>query len=331
MPRGAASRAATFSAAADAFSRGWAVGADAKRRRKEDERQDRRVGLEENQDRREQGRYDAEMRDHDLNAAVRAKKREALASEIDMDLEMKRDAMKRMSEAEAAFGKFTAGADLIDWGSPDAPTQYEALTRQYLPGILRHDQIAKKWEALDGVAKKSQAFTAHKIMEQGLMKALTEAAQVAPDVLLAPPTRADGTPDFEAIRNTVRERQKEIDQQAVELRKVGRAPQRATISNSQKMEMELIRDELKDVNKSILEMDASGRGNPDARLQLQNRKSSLMKQLRRFDAMEAPAASDGPGTSDAPEETRIEEAPGQTQRGNPRQFRQGRFKISVEE
>lgn len=317
-----------FTAAAGAVAQGFQMGASMRDRQRENARADRRMAIDDAENTRAQGRYDREMAEDDLDAAVRAKKREKLAADIDLDLEMRRDELKRMSEADDAFSKFTAGADLIDWGTPEAPTQYEALTRQYLPGILKHEKVAKKWEALDGVAKKSQAFTANKLMEAGLMRALTEAAQVAPDVLLAPPTRPDGKPDFEAIRNVVRERQKEIDDQALELRRAGRAPAKpAGMSQSQRMELDLIRDELKDVNKSILEMDAGGRGNPDARLQLQNRKASLMRQLRRFDAMEAPAAQDvDGGASSVPQP--------QAQDNEPRPARQsrvGRFKVSVEE
>lgn len=310
MPnRGAASRAATMNAAASAFSQGWANGARRREAKADNERQDRRLQMDEES-------HDAAMQDRELDAAVNQKRRENTESELNLQAEILRGSMERFSKADTAFSNFDVGVKQIDWGAPDAATKYEMLTRQYLPDIVQDQNILKKWETLNRVNSQSRAFVTQKTLEQMTQAAMEEAANIAPELALDPPKKEDGSLDLEAFSEALKAARKQRFEDSVTLREVSgrRAPAKPTLGPGAKAELGAVEDELRDVNKRLNEPKID----PDSKLRLVNRKSSLLKQLRAFDVKfqdsPEPTADDGLGgdsTAAPPQQMR---APGSSRR-----------------
>lgn len=315
-----------FNAAADAVARGMSLGIGMKERERDNARADRRLALYENADMRATQRHSSAMAEDELDAAVRAKKRTAMAAEIDFDMELKKDALKRFSEADEALSRFSAGLDLIDWGSPESGAQYEGITRQYLPKIIKDDRILRKFEALDGATKKGQAFTATRVMEASLVTAMKEAASIAPELVAAPPKRPDGSVDFEAFRTSLEERRRQMHTEELELQreKSARTSGAPRMRPSDKAELDMISDELKGVTKALTDLEVSGKGvDPDAKLRLVNRKASLLRRLRQFDDMEQAeptGKSDQPSPQQQPQSQPAPAATGGKQVGRFRMF-----------
>lgn len=262
-----------MSAAASAFSQGWANGARGRSMRREDERADRRLQMDEE-------RHRAEMANPDLDAAVQAKRKQILEGELNLELEMKRRGLENFVASDAAFNQFEAGLQQIDWGTPDAGTQYEMLTRQYLPKILRDSRVLQKWEALDRVTKQGRAFANRKSLEAMTLSAMEEAAQLAPDLALDPPKNPDGTINLTEFGERLRERRKESYEQDFNLRRASAArTAKPSMGPGAKAELDAVADELRDINRRLLEPKLT----PDQKLPLVNRKATLLRQLRAFD------------------------------------------------
>lgn len=290
-------------------------------------------------DNRRQDERDTQER---LDREIDRKRRDKMAETLDFELQTKRDEAKRFVEASDAFEKFSAAAGILDSGDPASIDQYATVTRQYLPSILKHEGIARKWEAADRVFKQGKMFTVRKMADAAAIRAMEEAAQIAPEVMLNPPKLPDGTPDYAAIRSTIEERRQAMEDHAVKLRRAsvdarvdaeaagaygGRTATKPTMGPGTKAELDAVADELREVNKRILELsgtkltrdpstfldDGSSAG-ADKMRDLVNRKASLQRQLRSFDRMVAPQPAQAPDpqgpAGSGPQAPKAPDAPG---------------------
>lgn len=256
----------------------------------------------------------------EIDREIERDRQARLEESLTLEIQAKRDEAKRLVEASDAYDKFQAGASLIDPGDPLAVDKYSKITQAYLPAILKHDQVARKWEALDRATKQGAVFTAKKVTELATLNAIQEATRIAPDLLLDPPKKADGTTDYVAVSAALRERKREMVEDAENLRRItaeGRgAPQRpAELGPGSKAELEAVADELRSVNKAILDLRASGaltsdpdewgRGGSSARADklraLIDQKATLQRRLRAFDTAPGspPAGRSQPSTANA--------------------------------
>ncbi len=260
---------------------------------------------------RRQAERDAQDR---LDRELDRKRRDQLYAQFSVEVQAKRDEMARFVESSAAFDRFNAAASMLDPGNPASLDQYATVTKQYLPAILKHEGITKKWEAADRVFKQGQAFTIKKVSDAAVLQSMEEAARIAPEVMINPPKNPDGTPDFATIRNIIADRRREIEEHQVNLRRAavdaradaeaagaygGRTankPQKREIGPAAKAEIAFIADELKTVNDRIIALrgvalpdkpKAEGERH-DTMLKLETRKASLLRQLRAFDRAENP-------------------------------------------
>lgn len=240
-----------------------------------------------------------------LDREVDRKRKDQLFEQFNVELAAKRDEAARYVEASGAFDRFNAAASLLDSGNPAALDQYATVTKQYLPTILKHEGVSRKWEAADRVFKQGQAFTNKKIADTSVLQSMEEAARLAPEVMINPPKLPDGTPDFASIRETIATRRQEIADQQIELRRAavdarmeaeasgaygGRS--RDQLPPGTKVELDAVGDELRTVNKALAEPKLT----PDRKLELINRKSSLQRRIRSFDNKVEPRGRMAPGT-----------------------------------
>lgn len=258
-------------------------------------------------------RLDARDAQDRLDRELDRKRKDQLGESLNLELQTRRDEAARFVEASAAFDRFNAAASMLDPGNPAALDQYATVTKQYLPTILKHEGIAKKWEAMDRVFKQGQMFTVRKVADAAAIKSMEEAAQIAPEVMMNPPKLPDGTPDYASIRNIIADRRKEIEDHQVKLRRAstearaeaeasgaygGRTAAKPQMGPGSKAELDAVADELRIVNKALLESN----NNPDRKLELVNRKAALQRRLRSFDssAQQAPEQVSQPAASSQP-------------------------------
>lgn len=250
-----------------------------------------------------QRRLDAEA---EIDREIERDRQNRIGESLQLEIAAKKDEAKRLVEATSAFEEFSAATSLIDDGDPEAPTKYSAITQQYLPKILKHDAVARKWEALDRVKKQGAAFTTKKVTESVALQAMQDAARIAPEILLDPPKKPDGGIDYAAVAERLRERQAELADQAINLRRAavdaraeaersgaygGTTRRGEELPPGTKAELEGVADELKMVNKAMSEPNLR----PDRKLELVNRKSALQRRLRSFDSRVAPVQNETPG------------------------------------
>lgn len=240
--------------------------------RREDERADRRLQMDEE-------RHRAEMANPDLDAAVQAKRKQILEGELNLELEMKRRGLENFKAADEAFYQFETGLKQIDWGNPDSLKQYGKLTEQYIHGITKDTRVFDKWAALDKVVKQGQAFAAKKMEEVSVLEAMNVAARIAPDLRLDPPKHPDGTLNMTEFAAQLREREAEKFERDFNLRQAAaaRAGGKMTLDPVEQVKLDAMAEELKGVSQALTkESDAN-------KVQsLLGRKSTIQRNLDNF-------------------------------------------------
>lgn len=236
----------------------------------------------------------------EADSAIDSKRKGMLAAQMELEQREKLDDFKRFGEADSAFNKYNAAVGLIDWGSPDSGKQYESVLQQYAPEIQKHDKVAKKFDAIDRVTKANQYFTTKRVLEQAEVTSMREAAELMPELLLDPPRKPDGTPDKVAIADKLRQYKQDQMENALELRRAsidargewGGYDQKPKLSEAARAELQATKQELVEIDKTLANPRMAE--NPDAKLKLLNRKSSVLKRIRAFDdGQQAPAAQPG--------------------------------------
>ena len=228
----------------------------------------------------------------ELEHRASQKRREQMQSEMDMQLRQKRDEAARLMEAEKAFDQWDTGMNQIDWGSADADTSREMLTKQYLPTILKHPSITRKYEAMSDAISRTKAVTNRELQKIWQEKALGEVTQFAPEVLIDPPLKADGTPDIQAIKTLVETARKaradhEKSLREISARGAARSSLPRTLGPGSKAELDSKAAELKTLNEMLLKWDLSGmkQRKPDQYRNLIDRRIKLRNEIRKFDEM----------------------------------------------
>jgi hypothetical protein len=103
-------------------------------------------------------------------AEAEQKRQARLSQEFGMEMQAKRDEMRRLTEADDAFNTWEKEVSALDQGALDFPTQYKNATTKALPTILKHPQVTAKWKAMDEATKQGQAFTIAKAAETDLLQ-----------------------------------------------------------------------------------------------------------------------------------------------------------------
>lgn len=266
--------ASSFGAASGAlFNQGVANGLQARRQR------DARKEFERTQPQR------------DAETEIELRRRRAVAENLEADIQIRKAEAANYVEAEKAFELYTGALEQIDWGNPEAAKSYATVTRQYLPTILKHEGTARKWNALDGVTKRGQAFTLQKVDEANVIAAIQEAASEG--IIDIPRDAATGEPDRAALQEMIDRRRQERYDQAVRLRSTpygrsatGRA---APMTPGVKAKLDAEADSLRKVNEALM----APRLTPEAKQGLLAEKSRILKNIDRLDRMvatEAPSA-----------------------------------------
>lgn len=253
------------------FNQGFANGLRAKQQKRDREIQNQRLEIEKRQ-----------QTEAELDGAIRRKRMQQVVEEQDFAAAARKDDAARFIEADKALEMFNAGYGLIDWGSPDSPKQYQALTQQYLPTILKHDSAAKRWEAQDKATQQGQQFTLKKALDAERLATVRRAVEMG---IVSIPTTQSGEVDYETLQQKMDERKEASFQDALQLRKAAiEARGEATgvggkMLPGAKAEIETVKTELNGINRELMNPKLT----PEQKLPLVNRKSSLQKRLRRFD------------------------------------------------
>ena len=250
----------------------------------------RRISNEELAEQNRAAIDERQQRDRELDAVIDRRHKAAMAEDLEMQNRLRKDQVTHFIEAESSWTKFEQAEKAIDWSNPDAPRQYEMISASYLPGILKDERVTKKWDAYDKAIKDSMRFTATKTTEAATAAAMSAAARIAPDLLLDPPKKPDGSFDATTFATKLREREDELAKQAERLRAIG--PSRAaTRTGSRRLvlsdtDKQLLAGEtrmLEEVRKRLLEMDdnaKTGRAkNPDRYLRLQNEERRIQRRI----------------------------------------------------
>lgn len=272
-------------------------------------------GLQARRQREARKEFERTRPQRDAEMEIELRRRKAVAENLEADIQIRKAEAANYVEAEKAFELYTGALDQIDWGSPDAAKSYATVTRQYLPTVLKHEATARKWNALDQVTKRGQAFTLQKVDEANIIAAVQEAASEG--IIDIPRDAATGEPDRGALQELIDARRREKYDQAIRLRATpyGRpsaaaaSGKSAPMSPGMKAKLDAEADSLRKVNEALM----APRLTPEAKQSLLAEKGRILKNIDRLDRMAAvetaPAADAG---TDSPPMT-AEAAP----RGGP--------------
>lgn len=253
------------------FLQGYNIGAAVKDRK-------RRRALEERQ-----------QQESELNSAVQRRRMEAVAQSIEMEVQEKKADAARFVEAEAALGKFGTAVQSIDWSSPNARREYEQAVRLHLPSIQKHESSLKKWESFHSVTRQSQAFTDAKLAEMqmdDLRRAALDAGVGVEGVAVSEEVKAgrmSAAEGVERLRQLVVEKEKQVFERNMELRKASNPGKAPGLMPGEKAELDAVAAELTAVNKEL----ANPKLSVDDKSILVGRKASLQRRLRSFDKASA--------------------------------------------
>lgn len=258
-------------------------------------------GLQARRQREARKEFERTRPQRDAEMEIELRRRKAVAENLEADIQIRKAEAANYVEAEKAFELYTGALEQIDWGSPDAAKSYATVTRQYLPTVLKHEATARKWNALDQVTKRGQAFTLQKVDEANIIAAVQEAASEG--IIDIPRDAATGAPDRAALQELIDMRRREKYDQAIRLRATpyGRSStgKPAQLGPGSGAILEALTGQLRDMDKEIATIRArvAARGekglveNQKALSEMQRRRESLVRAIESYDSKVAPQPS----------------------------------------
>ena len=284
---------------ADAFLAGMAHGAGAvsrgmgrKQQRRAEDLERQRVAIEERR-----------QTQAELDGVIERRRQAMAAEDLDFVQQQKKDEMKRYMQAEGAWKKFQAAVQTIEWGQPTAPQQYQEMSQSYLPEILYHEGVHKKYEAFDKVTQQNARFQAAKMAQQSVTAAMHEAGQIAPELMLNPPKTPEGEIDYTAVKAGLEEARKKKFEEGMKWRQAYGSRARTSAGSRGRVpvlgdaDKAMLASELKllgDVRARLMEIDDKGTRTTQADRygRLQNEERRIQKRIEDLRAKAAVPEND---------------------------------------